>query len=191
VGRTVAAFDFDGTLTKRDSLLPFLAELVGWRRLGTALVRAAPAVRDRDVLKERLFTVVLAGRQLDEITELGRIYGQRLATYAVLPEMREKLAWHRAEGHETVIVSASLDVYLSTVRECLDIDALLCTQLETDDEGRCTGRMVGGNCRGEGKATRLRAYLGAGEVELWAYGDSSGDDAMLALADHAIRVARR
>ncbi len=185
--RTVAAFDFDGTLTKRDSLLPFLAELVGWRRLGLALVRVSPAARDRDAFKERLFTVLLAGRPLAEITDHGRIYGQRLATYAILPEMREKLAWHRAEGHEIVIVSASLDVYLSTVRERLGIDGLLCTQLEVDDAGRCTGRMVGGNCRGEGKATRLRSYLGADEVELWAYGDSSGDDAMLALAQHPVR----
>jgi phosphatidylglycerophosphatase C len=85
-------------------------------------------------------------------------------------------------------VSASLRAYLDEVARRLGVDALLCTELEVDDDGRCTGRMKGGNCRGPAKATRLRAYLGDREVTLWAYGDSAGDREMLALADHPTLV---
>ena len=48
-GRVVAAFDFDGTLTRRDTLVPFLALVVGWPRVAMALAACAPSlVRDRD-----------------------------------------------------------------------------------------------------------------------------------------------
>ena len=56
--------------------------------------------------------------------------------------------------------------------------------------GRCTGRLDGANCRGPEKATRLQTLLGDDPVELWAYGNSAGDDEMLALARHPVRVKR-
>jgi phosphatidylglycerophosphatase C len=102
--------------------------------------------------------------------------------------MLERVAWHRREGHDIVIVSASLRAYLDEVARRLGVDALLCTALEVDEHGRCTGRMTGGNCRGAEKATRLRAYLRDRDVTLWAYGDSAGDDDMLAMADHPTRL---
>lgn len=189
MARTVAAFDFDGTITRRDSLIPFLARLAGWPRVAWALARIAPTyVRDRDVAKEKLLTALLRGVPHADVASAGMVYGVEVARSQIRPAMRDKLAWHRGEGHEIVIVSASLDVYLREVADALGIDALLCTQLEVDEAGRCTGRMLGGNCRGEGKATRLRAHLGEDECVLWAYGNSSGDAAMLAMADHPVRV---
>jgi phosphatidylglycerophosphatase C len=72
----------------------------------------------------------------------------------------------------------------------LAITHLLCSELERDDTGSCTGRLRGANCRGPEKALRLRTLFGDTEVELWAYGNSSGDDEMLALAQHPVRVRR-
>jgi phosphatidylglycerophosphatase C len=63
--------------------------------------------------------------------------------------------------------------------------------LERGRNGRLTGRLVGANCRGAEKARRTREWLranGLAGAELWAYGDSSGDDELLALADHPLRV---
>ena len=57
--------------------------------------------------------------------------------------------------------------------------------------------MVGGaNCRGPQKVVRLRAWLDARygddiDVELWAYGDSSGDEELLAFADHPTWIGKR
>jgi len=189
--RTVAAFDFDGTLTRRDSLVPFLAELVGWRRTLAGVALVAPGMRrDRDAAKERLLTRLVRGMPYAQVAEAGERYGKELAR-TLRPEMRARLEWHRAQGHEVVIVSASLDVYLEPVAHELAVDALLCTKLEVDEHGRCTGRMLGGNCRGEAKAVRLREHVGDGELTLYAYGDSSGDDAMLEMAHHPTRYRRR
>lgn len=187
-GRVVAAFDFDGTLTRRDTLVPFLALVVGWPRVAMALAACAPSlVRDRDASKERLLSSVLAGVPIDEIASAGRRYGAEIAARKLRPEMRGRVEWHRRQAHDIVIVSASLDVYLAEVARRLEADALLCTTLEVDAAGVSTGRIVGRNCRGQEKASRLRDYLGDAPVTLWAYGDSAGDREMLAMADHAFR----
>ena len=54
---------------------------------------------------------------------------------------------------------------------------------------------MAGNCRGAAKVVRLHRWLderfgGRRNVTLWAYGDSAGDEAMLADADHAVWVGR-
>jgi HAD superfamily hydrolase (TIGR01490 family) len=197
-GRTVAAFDFDGTLTRRDTLVPFLARLAGWTRVALAAAAATPELGlavvgrgERDAAKARVLARVLTGRSYQAVLRQGEKYGAELARAKIRTEMRERLAWHRARGHEIVIVSASLAAYLDTVGRLLEVDTVLSTALEVDAHGACTGRMLGGNCRGEEKARRLRAYLdidGCATAELWVYGDSAGDNEMLAMADHAVRV---
>jgi phosphatidylglycerophosphatase C len=108
----------------------------------------------------------------------------------VTTDARDRIAWHRREGHEVAIVSASLDVYLDEVARTLGVAHVLCTSLDRDAQGACTGALRGANCRGPEKAARLRALLGDEDVELWAYGNSSGDDEMLAFAQHPVRVRR-
>src|SRR3954471_21399261 len=117
--RTVAAFDFDGTLTRRDSLVPFLTNLAGRTAVMRALAaesgglaRAAAGRGDRDLAKERVLTRVLAGVPHSDVASAGRTFGAELTRRAITPEARHRIAWHRREGHDVVIVSASLDVYL-------------------------------------------------------------------------------
>ena len=193
--RTLAAFDVDGTLTARDTLTPFLARIVG----RTALVRAAAANAprlvpialgqgDRDATKERMLVRLLRGRPYEPIAAAGAQYGREIAGNRIAPAMYERIAWHLDQEHEVVLVSASLGSYLDEVARVLGASTALCTRLEVDSDGRCTGRMIGGNCRGPAKAERLLAYLGDGDATIYAYGDSTGDDELLALADHAFRV---
>jgi phosphatidylglycerophosphatase C len=195
--RTVAAFDFDGTMTRRDTLVPFLMTVAGRTAVAraisaesVALTRAAAGRGDRDVAKERVLTRVLAGYDFDTIAASGRAFGAELARSAITPEARDRIAWHRREGHDVVIVSASLDVYLDEVARTLDVAHVLSTRLEVDELRRCTGRLLGANCRGPEKAARLQTLFGDEAVELWAYGNSCGDDEMLALAQHPVRVRR-
>jgi len=68
---------------------------------------------------------------------------------------------------------------------------VLCSKLTVNDDGRVTGTLIGGNCRGPAKLQRIREHFGPDGYELWAYGDSAGDDEMLAAADHPVRVDRR
>lgn len=205
-GPVVAAFDFDGTLTRRDTFMPFLARGLGWPRFLVALLRCFPwlagyALRlvPNHVAKGKLMQATLTGRSLAEMDG----WTARWLAHDFPGQLREdamaRLAWHREAGHCCVMVSASPDIYLQVVARQLGFDALLCTEMEVVGEGeggrltgRLTGRMSTPNCHGEQKVLRLQAWALArygetalGGITLYAYGDTSGDKPMLRLARHA------
>jgi phosphatidylglycerophosphatase C len=192
----VAAFDFDGTLASRDTLMPFLRQARGTPRLVWAAVRAAHRARDRDAFKVATIGHLFRGEPAAELDALGRSYAPTLEPL-LRPELLERVRWHRERGHAVVIVSASLGVYLRPLAERLGLDAALAVELVAGADGVLTGAVVGElNTRGPQKVARLRAwsearYGAATPVELWAYGDSSGDDELLAAADHPTWVGRR
>ena len=192
----VAAFDFDGTLARRDTLVPFLRRACGTPRVVAATARAALRARDRDTLKVGAIGHLFRGRPAAEVDELGRAYVPTLVEL-LRPEMVERLRWHRAEGHAIVVVSASLGVYLRPLAGHLGLDAALAVEMVANGDGVLTGAIVGElNTRGPEKVARLTAWAGQRfgvgvPFELWAYGDSTGDEELLALADHPTWVGRR
>lgn len=200
--RQIAAFDFDGTLTRRDTLLPFLGRLCGRRALGRALAAAAPtAVRartgrlvdashPRDASKAVLLRRLLAGREQSWFDEWGEQYAATLTRH-LRPDVSARVDWHRDQGHELIIVSASLHTYLEPFARDHRFDHVIAVEMETDD-GVLSGELRGPNVRGHEKAVRLRRWLGddGDGVRLWAYGNSSGDRELLAMAHSATWVAR-
>ncbi len=206
-GLCVAAFDFDGTLTHGDTLLPFLATALGWPRFAWALLRSSPwlvghvlrLVRN-DIAKARLFKAALQGVATADVQRWAghwareQLPGQLRS--AEDPTMARR-AWHRAVGHCCVMVSASPDSYLERAAAVLGFDGLICTQMEAELTGpglgeRLTGRMKTPNCHGEQKVIRLQAWLterydaaALADMTLYAYGDTSGDKPMLRMAQQA------
>jgi phosphatidylglycerophosphatase C len=193
----VAAFDFDGTLIRGDSFLPFLVRAVQPRRfawtVAASSLATATAYRrgQRDGAKAELVERLLTGFPLVDLESLGRRYGTELAS-RIRPSMASRIAWHRQQGHRLVIVSASLEVYLDATGRALRFDTVLATRLEVDADGRLSGRLCGANVRGAEKAARLREWLDQAlpgvSYQLWAYGDSAGDRELLAMADYPVRV---
>jgi phosphatidylglycerophosphatase C len=194
----LACFDFDGTLTRADTLGPFLREVAGTPALLRALAADAPRLvlagigrASRDDAKERMLRRLIGGRKHSDLATQGREYATRVAKTGMRAEMIARMQWHAEEGHEIAIVSASLDVYVDRVAELIGVGTVLCSRLALDGSGRATGTLLGGNCRGPAKLARIREAFGAGGYELWAYGDSAGDAEMLAAADHPVRINRR
>lgn len=191
---TIAAFDFDETLTRRDTVVPFLRRLSGDRGLTLGLLArshhlASAAVRrNRDALRAMATDQVFRDRPIAEVDAHASQYGDEIFAVGLRPDTAARLAWHRDAGHRVVIVSASYEQYVHVVGRHLGVDAVLATRLEVEQE-RCTGRLLGANCRGPEKVARLQAWLGGQDltldsVTLWAYGDSSGDRELLAAAQH-------
>lgn len=197
----VAAFDFDGTLTKGGSVFEFLAAVAG----RPAVLRAAASLAPRlahaalaggtvaDETKETLFECVLGGVDAASVEQMGAEFASRHLAAHVRPEVRRRLDWHRGRGDKVVVVSASPDAYVRVAAERLAADGAIATLLEVDGAGQLTGRYRGANCRGEEKIRRLRLWMADADVEdanLWAYGNSRGDLRMLRAADTGVNVGR-
>lgn len=197
MSEVVAAFDVDGTLTTTDTFLPFLRTVLGPAAGVTVALWSAPlavgvALRlaSRDRLKAAVCDAAFAGRRVDDVARLGADHADRIRERWLRPDTVARLRWHQAAGHRTVLVSASLRPYLDPLAVLLGVDDVVCTDLGVGSDGRHDGSLVGGNCRGPAKVTRLYDHLGGRPGELWAYGDSAGDRELLAAADHATLVGR-
>lgn len=198
---TVVAFDFDGTLTRHDSVVPFLRRLIGTRRLVVGLSsrahRLIPSAvrRDRDALKALATHVAFRARSIADVERHASDHAAALLADGLRDDTVARLRWHRDAGHRVVIASASYEPYVAVVGRELGVDAVLATRLEVVD-GVCTGRLEGPNCRGAQKVHRLRAWmesqpLDRAGVVVWAYGDSAGDRELLGAADHPVWVTGR
>ena len=188
---TCVAFDFDGTITTTDSLRDFVRYQVGNRRFLIAgllvlpwLVGMYTGLCKRAEAKARFLALTLRGRSQVELEEAAACYvAERLPTL-IRPEMLERIEEHKRLGHRLVLVSASPTLYLEHWAPAAGFDAVLATQLEFRN-GRFTGRLASPNCWGPEKVRQLQHWLGdaRGRV-LFAYGDSRGDQEMLAFAEH-------
>lgn len=200
----VAAFDFDGTLTRGGSVWQFLVSIAGRPRVVEAGIRDLPKLaiaavmggKANDAAKLGLFSRLLAGRDQDTVSKQATQFGLRHFRRRARPEITDRLRWHKQKGHRVVIVSASPELYLDGVAKELGADAVISTRLEVGQDGKLTGRYEGLNCRGAEKARRLREWIadsfGSSESKpfLWAYGNSAGDLDMLRSADVAVNVGR-
>jgi phosphatidylglycerophosphatase C len=195
---TIAAFDFDGTLTRGGSVLSFLVSARGPAPVALAVMRDLPALvraaivggTAADDTKERLFMQLLAGMPAAHAERIGVEFAERHLRRRLRADTRERLEWHRKLGHRIVVVSASPECYVRPAAELLGADAALATRLAVGGE-LLTGRFEGKNCRGAEKYARVMGWirsqgLGAGPPILWAYGNSRGDRRLLDAADHGV-----
>jgi phosphatidylglycerophosphatase C len=193
--RVVAAFDFDKTISTRDNVVPFLRAAVGRPRLTRALLAISPwlaraALNDerRDAAKVALVRHTLTGYDADRLSEVAGTFAQDVLARHLRADVVERAEWHRNQGHDLVIVSASLKSYLDPIATHLGFTAVLATELAVGDDRRLTGELAGPNVRGAEKVRRLDDWLGAGPAFVWAYGDSTGDRELLARADQGVSV---
>ncbi|HZZ88513.1 MAG TPA: HAD-IB family hydrolase [Caulobacteraceae bacterium] len=191
VYRPLVAFDFDGTLTSRDSFTAFLEWLAGPAAWLTGLATLAPAAaryvldRDRGRLKAAAARRFFGGWTRAALEHKAEAFAAARGRDLLRPDAVR--AWRRwqGEGARLVIVTATPDVVVAPIARGLGADLLIGTQLAFDEAGRFTGAFEGENCRGPEKVRRLRAAFGD-DVRLdAAYGDTDGDIEMLALADQA------
>jgi len=185
----LAFFDFDGTITTKDSLVDFIQFAVGrgayYRgllvlspMLTAYLLKLIPSQR----AKERLIAYYFQDWGREEFKKTANRYAIKQIDSIVRPDALEKIRWHQAQGHRVVVVSASIECWLKAWCTKQGIE-LLSTKLEFFDE-KISGRFATKNCYGAEKANRIKAHLNLEEYEhIYAYGDSSGDKELLALAD--------
>ncbi len=196
---TVAVFDVDNTLTVRDCVMPFMRRVSSAHKLVRIVVTQPLMVltllknRDRNSLKSLFVSGVFTGVSESSVNEEGVLFAARVANGWMRQDVVERLRWHQSQGHVTVLVSASLAPYLQPLGDLLEVDAVLCTELESS-AGLLTGKISGVNCRGAEKVRRIQSWCDSARIPLssvrYAYGDSSGDNEMLELVENPYQVKK-
>jgi len=186
--RKIVAFDFDGTLTTRDTLLAFIryacgswAFAMGFLRYAHLLVLMKLGLYPNYQAKEKVFAHFFKGMTIEAFDALCQGFAQD-HLHLLRSQGIKTLMQAQDDGAEVVIVSASIDNW---VQPFFTDVTVLGTQIEVK-EGVLTGRFLTKNCYGQEKVNRILArFPDRQDYHLTAYGDSRGDQELLAFADEA------
>lgn len=190
--QVVAAFDFDGTLTARDTLPSFLTYMFGPVKTALLLSLELPSLLgficglySRQKTKERILKRFFYQLSIHDLKIKGKEFAEGPLNKLIRKEGLEKIQWHLDQGHRCVLVSANLDVFLEPWSQMQGFHHSICSSIEVLSD-RVTGKIQGDNCWGPEKVRRLLDLLGPKEnYTLYAYGDSLGDRELLELADYS------
>lgn len=193
---TIHAFDFDGTLTKRDTLIEFIRYvkgnkefLLGFLKHLHLLILMKIGIMPNWKTKRIIFQYFFGGMTLEKFNEYGEKFAKDKAS---LLRKKGMAAVNKAlmDGEQVVIISASIENWVVPFFASVSPQGrtegglmVIGTKVQVVD-GKLTGRFLTKNCYGEEKVRRLlEHYPNRKEYKLVAYGDSRGDHALLDFAD--------
>ncbi len=186
---TMAIFDFDGTLTQSDSFFSFLNYSATWRKkLGSALLIFPAALSFFGVLsksraKEMTFSHFFRGMNADSFNALCADYSLNILPSILRPQAINKVLWHRERKHKLIIVSASLENWITPWAKQNGFDDVIATKAEIKD-GKISGCFKMPNCSGNEKKRRfLEQYPQKDNYYIYAYGDSKNDKYLFSMAN--------
>jgi HAD superfamily hydrolase (TIGR01490 family) len=185
----LALFDFDGTITFKDSFADFIRYAVGRKKFVIGAIRLTPMLFAYALgflrnwkAKELVSDYFFGGWDSRLLEEIAAKYSRERLPGIIRENALEKIRWHKSRGDTVVVVSASINLWLAGWCADYDLD-LIATKLEVKD-GRVTGRFLTKNCSGKEKKRRIEEQYDLKSFDhIYAYGDTPGDKAMLELAD--------
>ncbi len=184
----LALFDFDGTITTKDTLIEFIIFARGAAKFWWGMVVLSPIlVLFKAKLipnwkaKELMLSYFFKGMNLEQFNSLCHQFTQSQVPGLIRHLAMEKINAHLDNGDRVVIVSASPENWVEKWASKYGLECIA-TRMQVAD-GVITGKFAGKNCHGIEKVERIKSHLSLeGFSEIHAYGDSSGDRPMLQLA---------
>jgi len=185
---TLVLFDFDGTITTRDTLIEFVRFYRGKRKYWTGMLMLAPMLAlfafkiiPNWKAKQYFLAHYFEGESLANFRSRCLAFSTKVLPHLIRPGALGALKAYREANATIAVVSASAENW---VKPWCDQQGILClaTKLEVKD-GLITGKIAGRNCYGNEKVCRIREHFDLAKFKtIIAYGDSSGDKEMLELA---------
>ena len=194
---TLALFDFDGTITRSDTLPLFIRHAVGWGGYLLAMITTLPAMIilacngwkscwgiDAGATKALLLRRCFMGKTPAQVERMGNDFVAKVDA-VLAPHVMQRLREHLDAGHQVAIVSASVDVWVRPWAVQQGVTQVIATRLHKDEKNRYTGQFDGANCNGSEKVNRIAALYNRNDYHIVAYGNSSGDYPMFDYAHEA------
>lgn len=187
----LALFDFDGTITNKDSLADFIQFAVGNPKYYLGLLALSPMLLaytfkfvPNHIAKRNLISYFFKNMDAQEFQKIADTYSLNELNKIIRPAALEKIQWHKDQGDKIVVVSASMQAWLQAWCHQHNIE-LICTRLEIKNN-KLTGAFETKNCHGKEKEIRVKSALCLKDYQtIYAYGDSNGDKELLALANES------
>jgi len=185
----IAFFDFDGTITSKDSLINFIQFAVGKPQYYWGLLLLSPMLTayafkflPNHMAKEKLLAHYFKGWDIQHFEQIANQYALEALPKIIRPQALEAVLKHQQQGDDVVVVSASVEQWLQAWCDKYSIK-LIATKLEVK-QGKLTGQLATKNCYGAEKVHRIKHVYHLETYDyIYAYGDSKGDKEMLNLAD--------
>lgn len=185
----IVFFDFDGTITKNDTLVDFIKFAIGDFKYYKGLLVLSPMllayklkIIPNNIAKEKLIAHFFKGWDKVKFQSIANNYSVGKIDEIIRPKAFERIKWHQAKGHTIVIVSASIECWLKDWCKKNNL-GLIGTKLEVKNN-ILTGKFSTKNCYGIEKVNRIKEKYNLSDYNtIFAYGDSSGDKEMLSIAD--------
>jgi phosphatidylglycerophosphatase C len=184
----IAFFDFDGTITSKDTLAEVLKFIKGKFNYYLGILILSPIIilykiglLSNHRAKEILLMYFLRGFDANKFNALCKEFTEKK-----LPHLLKKSALHEIRKHlqrktPVIIISASAENWIFPWCSKYNIECIA-TKLEVKN-GKLTGKIEGRNCSGKEKVKHIQTKYKLSDYEkIYAYGDSKDDLPMIALA---------
>ena len=187
MSKRIAFFDFDGTITSKDTLLEIIKYKHGSLKFYLGFLFSSPwvvayklRIISNQRAKERVMKLFFGKMLLPDFQEFCSEFSLNVIPSLIRPKALEEIQQLKDAGAEIVIVSASAENWIRDWCNQMQLK-LVATHLMVKDN-RVTGKINGKNCYGEEKVRRIKADFDLSQFnEIYCYGDSSGDKPMLSL----------
>lgn len=184
--KTLALFDFDGTVTKKDTLTEFfrLLQPDKWKRFILKYILTFPQIAlyklgliSSDMLKKARISIFFRDKTYADLITAGKNFADNVLPRLVKQSAIEAISQHLANGDDVYIVSGSLDIILKSWCEQRGVGMI--TNI-VDPLNNC---YTGYDCNGTEKVNKIREAIDLTQYNvIYAYGDTTGDKPMLELA---------
>ncbi|GHT33345.1 haloacid dehalogenase [Bacteroidia bacterium] len=189
--QTIVVFDFDGTITVKDSFVEIIKFSKGkWRCYAGFLLFAPLLVAMKLKLypngkvKQQIFSFFFKETKLTDFNAMCENFAGKNFPSFINLESLSTIEKHKQSDDKILIISASIESWVRHFAEKLGIIGILCTKIEIDKNKCLTGKFSTANCYGQEKVNRLlAAFPNRNDYYLIAYGDSRGDKEMIDFAD--------
>jgi phosphatidylglycerophosphatase C len=185
-------FDFDGTITTKDTFALFLRYYAGfwsWLKNITTLLPVFISYKlgriDRHAVKIAVIRKFFSGEKVSDIEKRAQTFAKDIIPGLIRPKALEHFREKMMEADRVYICSASITPYLLYWADSLNFPRknVLAVEL-SESSGILSGEIEGYNVWGENKINRISDTFRSKNVRIAeAYGDSEGDRELLNAAE--------
>jgi phosphatidylglycerophosphatase C len=179
---TIIIFDFDGTITKNDTMFHMAKWHFGTVRFCFKMLKIMPycflyksGFISNVKAKEAFLRQFYADMDYNEFATLCKNYSLLVIDTIIKKEVQNKIKFYKSQSNKIIIITASILEWVEPWALKNGFDKVLSSKIEVVNN-KLTGKIAGKNCYGLEKVNRFISEYGPFEnYHTICFGDSRGD----------------